>query len=663
MRQAFSPPRWFTGHQDDAEDLHSLSKAAMPSPKLARSTVHTFVKSPVTYIQRPAAEQGLTLSSPLRKRVATPQKARLRHNDSQVEFAAIESSPLASGMEESQYLTDRQKEVRQRQGLEAAMFPEIRSSPISAPRKAEYTLPKLNFRSNQEHHQKVRLEEETSPVYPPDILMNDFLGSSPTPASGRKDHVVARPDDDPTSSPPLVSSNLQKDRGETSPDKINAIEPKPVEQLVTRARTRTHGDDADPAALVNANNDADGQDISSLKEVPHPTNDRIMSDIDVFVDATTELSGEVNRERQEDEAHKNNITQNADRGLPTYDDQVTAQLVSEMERASSQQSNMEEVAVVSSPQKRAKRKATSDGDLNPNKRARTHIASSAAQGVSEIPKAGETVAECVMIGVRQIKGSEAAGPVQIKRERSSSPSLIVNTQPLLRAETPTARKEVGRPTRRSRSQHSGQETSSGQSPHVTASRRSTRRREASTSSPQRSPATVAKPAGQKPGSVTKTGKIRASMRWFWSAEEPETSQNLNPETNSTDLSPDDVEEDETAVKVDKPAELQDSEHAQSQPKEQAPATSDTDTQKSQSEDTESMRINDANRNVQIEAPRPTADAQDRQPTAEGILEGFKAMLNNIKKIALGREEERAMVAVLFKSVEEVHEAGRRSTAV
>ncbi|OAF58788.1 hypothetical protein VC83_06068 [Pseudogymnoascus destructans] len=59
-----------------------------------------------------------------KKRDTTP---RLRHDDSQIQFAVIESSPTA---EDSQLLTDHQREVKERQQEEAAaMFPDLRKSP------------------------------------------------------------------------------------------------------------------------------------------------------------------------------------------------------------------------------------------------------------------------------------------------------------------------------------------------------------------------------------------------------------------------------------------------------------------------------------------------------------------------------------------------------
>lgn len=59
-----------------------------------------------------------------------------RHDDSQIDFVAVDSSPMAVNLE-SQCLTDRQKEVRDRQrGEPAVVFPDLRSSPRPASRAA-----------------------------------------------------------------------------------------------------------------------------------------------------------------------------------------------------------------------------------------------------------------------------------------------------------------------------------------------------------------------------------------------------------------------------------------------------------------------------------------------------------------------------------------------
>lgn len=50
-----------------------------------------------------------------------------------------------------------------------------------------------------------------------------------------------------------------------------------------------------------------------------------------------------------------------------------------------------------------------------------------------------------------------------------------------------------------------------------------------------------------------------------------------------------------------------------------------------------------------------------KPRAQGILAGFKRLLGDIRGVRLEAEEEREIVGVLFETVREVYEAGRRST--
>ncbi|KAI9818713.1 MAG: hypothetical protein M1832_004189 [Thelocarpon impressellum] len=84
-----------------------------------------------------------------RKARAGKQKPRLRHDDSQIQFAPIESSPIHSSAADSQDLTDHQREVRQKQRAQAEnMFPDLRSSPHRRSKGAKATLPQLLLSSD-----------------------------------------------------------------------------------------------------------------------------------------------------------------------------------------------------------------------------------------------------------------------------------------------------------------------------------------------------------------------------------------------------------------------------------------------------------------------------------------------------------------------------------
>lgn len=163
----------------------------------------------------------------------TTPRARLRHDDSQIEFAAIESSP--SRDQAPQVLTAHQEEVAARQKAEAvALFPDIRSDPLSQRAeqcpiersrqlKSGYTTsPSSESSDNRSsraglvfsefkraHKQSANVDEvieyEVGPSTPPLAAHSsddEYMGSSPTPTAPSP--VVI----DPPSSPPLFEDTL-----------------------------------------------------------------------------------------------------------------------------------------------------------------------------------------------------------------------------------------------------------------------------------------------------------------------------------------------------------------------------------------------------------------------------------------------------------------------
>ena len=126
------------------------------------------------------------------KRTSTP---RLRHDNSQITFAPITSSPLRQ--EESQHLTERQKETRQKQRDAAAIYSDLRtSSPAPSNDVAGQTAEKLPSPKKQ------GLQDGT-----PERAKSyeDLISSTPTPRRGQVLHL----DDlnDPPSSPPEPRPN------------------------------------------------------------------------------------------------------------------------------------------------------------------------------------------------------------------------------------------------------------------------------------------------------------------------------------------------------------------------------------------------------------------------------------------------------------------------
>ena len=117
-------------------------------------------------------------------RSSTPKRAKLRHDDSQIQFAPIDSSPLLFAAE-SQALTDHQREIRMRQQANAQMFPDLSSSPAKSTTLHHYAQKKLDFTSDA----KLTRDEGDSgtPSDTPGVVddLNEDVRSSPTPSSAR----------------------------------------------------------------------------------------------------------------------------------------------------------------------------------------------------------------------------------------------------------------------------------------------------------------------------------------------------------------------------------------------------------------------------------------------------------------------------------------------
>lgn len=174
----------------------------------AQSVYFTAQKSPAAKsITIPSSEGRRSRASGS----STP-KARLRHNDSQIQFAPIDSSPMRPA-DESQHLTEHQKEVTARQNQDAQMFPELSSSPMAQSTALPRALPKrLDFSSETRDPEEG--EDFGTPTGLPDAagLMSDDMPSSPTPSSTKDasqaalgvvdDQVTEDELDEPPSSPP-----------------------------------------------------------------------------------------------------------------------------------------------------------------------------------------------------------------------------------------------------------------------------------------------------------------------------------------------------------------------------------------------------------------------------------------------------------------------------
>ncbi|RDL40873.1 uncharacterized protein BP5553_00852 [Venustampulla echinocandica] len=209
-------PIEFVDSQDDSNNF--LLSSTMESVLRAHPTP-LMGSSPIRRRLRETTPQVLInvdqSSSHKRSREATPDAkkrksrrlestpSKLRHDNSQIQFQAVGSSPTGEVNRDSQLLTARQAEVKERQRIEAAMFPDLRSSP-GVNVSTEPELP--THLSPSRSHMKTPPRQTTPDPLPPSED-DSFMISSPTPK--RDNHHNLYPS---TSlySPPRLTPNGQR---------------------------------------------------------------------------------------------------------------------------------------------------------------------------------------------------------------------------------------------------------------------------------------------------------------------------------------------------------------------------------------------------------------------------------------------------------------------
>jgi hypothetical protein len=170
----------------------------------------------------PSSRKARTTTSPIltpqvarqareRTPVAVTSKPKPRHDDSQIQYIAVESSPLEDIDNESQYLTDRQKQVRARQQAEpAVVFPDLKSGPLpgKGPLKA---LRHQSLSLDLQRMDLIKDNELATPTLPihPNGDGDDVMASSPTPRSKRP--ALRLDDIEVPSSPPSMPGVAEHD--------------------------------------------------------------------------------------------------------------------------------------------------------------------------------------------------------------------------------------------------------------------------------------------------------------------------------------------------------------------------------------------------------------------------------------------------------------------
>ena len=197
------------------------TKRPFKSPRVKDSPFKISKSTRRSASRSPAVPKSASRRAPAR---GTP-KARLRHDNSQIQFESIVSSPSNPFDQESQLLTERQKEMIDRQRQSTGLFSNI--SALS-PRPDEVPLPMEIDSDAQTANDLPDHNVQATPLKTLAAMgpMDAYLGSSPTPHTRKsiqnvvsEDTDVATPtavrsiqyaaDDEPRSSPPGFRKTTQ----------------------------------------------------------------------------------------------------------------------------------------------------------------------------------------------------------------------------------------------------------------------------------------------------------------------------------------------------------------------------------------------------------------------------------------------------------------------
>ncbi|KAH8816543.1 Rap1-interacting factor 1 N terminal-domain-containing protein [Xylogone sp. PMI_703] len=235
-----------------------------PLPRL-RSTSPMDISSILSPAPSRFSHSRQETPEPAKRKTTRQITPNLKHNDSQVYFKAIESSPQAEQSFDSQLLTERQKEVRERQQTEAAMFPDIRSSPDPRLKSAQRRhipsdeLQLLRSSASVSQDSSTRRDRENTPTLATGDG-DDFITSSPTPTR-TPPRLNSRDVSDPPSSPPetMVSKSISKPymmRSSRAEEDIYDVPSSPPEQLLPTQNSNSASlppsAQVDPYAPVNS---------------------------------------------------------------------------------------------------------------------------------------------------------------------------------------------------------------------------------------------------------------------------------------------------------------------------------------------------------------------------------------------------------------------------
>ncbi|KAL8828484.1 MAG: hypothetical protein Q9191_002557 [Dirinaria sp. TL-2023a] len=583
----------------------------------------------------------------------TPPKARLRHDDSQIHFAAIESSPIAFEDIESQMLTERQKDTRARQNLEAAMFPELGSSPQANILKTHPELPRLVLDANVKRGDNIEPGDQVSPTSP--VINGDmeaFLGSSPTPRSSNKPIADLHLSDEPPSSPPGVSAveapacnDRILDEDFLSPQnqglQNEALQQKSLPRDHLSPRSFEGGDNFEDHKNTEpgeTRRETQEQRTAVTANVSEDTDMLLLSDPEIFVDAPAEPAGDrspvheavTNQpvsvvpsspeaqltcepyhvrayqsgdcekpesadlaiEREDSVSRVTDSFQSQTSQYSNDDEQIAAQLAVDMERASSQAELIGAGSPKTPDNKKRKRRASSS--TTPNKRSKSKPPMQQCQVIidKQTPMGAEE--DYIIVDTRSAEATPEVPPRSVKLERSSPPGVRENL---------TVAQSTKKKGRLSKTESAARTATS----HATAEGRSGL--EPALGSLQRDKDTNGKGSASTPSSRRRSVRlIRESRKVCGEDHHPQDEGEDGPVTAAGTTT--------AAGGSDTPSRVQ--------------AQQDID-----------------------------SGLSPGKWNYHRLVDGFRNLLGSIRHVTLRAEEEREITNVLFESVKEVQEAGRR----
>lgn len=602
-RKAMSSPFNFVETQASQED-YDQEQAQIPAKAASVRPRPQGSITPSKILRSPPRQAASSESKSLRRTIAnrvskTPSKARLRHNESQIHFAPIDSSPLAFDDTDSQLLTNHQKEIKERQTHDAAIFPKVGSSPQSKGRKREQGLPRLDLGISGQCRGALEPDDRTSPILPViDGNLEAFLGSSPTPRSSRKFSSDPLSDGGPPSSPPGVPS-------------LAAAFPKQANQEASAAVVE---DDL----RIQRNQDLEAETLHQSRLLEEQHTAEVADDSNVVASDHIEAAQVVGSQNQQDVPEKNgNINEYT--GMQVFSDfDVFVDAPAEPPRGSSPKHGVDDnspriaFVVPSSPEpppsSKVEQVSRPTGDA-PQPTA--HAESAKAPAEDEVSTS--RVMDSFLGQSSQYSNDDEEISAQIaadiERATSQAERTIGDSQ------------ATGRKKKRKRG---GSKTTM-----------STKRLRSSTRAQQYQVVVESR----KPDDITEDDRILLDTR----------SANNSPVRSSPHVKQDRKKEKNAAGAADRT------------PTQWATARQSSEAEKHDHE----MRNADQDNPV-MATPRKPDKTQIANPgpspgksTCQGLMDGLKTFLGKVRQVKLRPEEERALAGVLFDSILEVHEAGKR----